>query len=613
MKSPARLGLLGCLAIAPTLAAGWWFVVRPTLDPVAVGRSAYARGEWDEAARLADRRLKGAPTDREALRLLARSDARAGRQEAARRSFVRLGPDAWEAEDFLLLATGLARQGRKDLAWNALLAARKADPSQPEVLEQLARLSMAAGRLLESAGFARRLASLPRWDARGSVILADALRELDDPGGESEALGRALRVDPALAGSGLAPDDARKRWARSLLRLGRPAEARQRLGPRGAAGADREVAWILSRAFLQEGAIPEAIEARSRARGLSAADPNDPEPAPFVGAARCASCHAEIHRAQRASRHASTLGTGPDLPRAVPPAGPIADPTRPGTVHSLRAEAGKLLYESSTGARSDRALVDYAFGSGGRGRTFVGVDAAGQARELRLSEYAGRARWDLTTGQDPHPSRPIDWLGRPVGDDELRRCLDCHATRTILSAGRPAPDTLDRGIGCERCHGPGGNHLDAVAANFPDPAIVRLKRAPAAKVVGLCGECHSPPADSAPPSGPEAARFQAAGLTQSPCYRESRGGLSCTTCHDPHRDAERSASFYEAKCRSCHEAAGPSGRDGTPIDRPRPAPCKVNPTGGCIGCHMPRVEGAMRHSSFSDHHIRVHRTPPGGN
>ena len=35
--------------------------------------------------------------------------------------------------------------------------------------------------------------------------------------------------------------------------------------------------------------------------------------------------------------------------------------------------------------------------------------------------------------------------------------------------------------------------------------------------------------------------------------------------------------------------------------------CPVNPTGGCIACHMPAVKNVVPHSSFTDHFIRVHQ------
>ena len=39
--------------------------------------------------------------------------------------------------------------------------------------------------------------------------------------------------------------------------------------------------------------------------------------------------------------------------------------------------------------------------------------------------------------------------------------------------GNTGPEAADHSIGCEKCHGPGGNHLLAIAAKFPDLAIAR--------------------------------------------------------------------------------------------------------------------------------------------
>ena len=50
-------------------------------------------------------------------------------------------------------------------------------------------------------------------------------------------------------------------------------------------------------------------------------------------------------------------------------------------------------------------------------------------------------------------------------------------------------------------------------------------------------------------------------------------------------------------------------RDGTAseAEEGRSAPCPVQPTRGCIACHMPRREAMMAHSTFTDHFIRIHR------
>jgi predicted CXXCH cytochrome family protein len=205
-----------------------------------------------------------------------------------------------------------------------------------------------------------------------------------------------------------------------------------------------------------------------------------------------------------------------------------------------------------------------------------------------------------------HPAKPPDaagFLGRPLEQESVRQCLGCHAT-TSRAALHPEgrAEAADRGIGCEHCHGPGGNHISAAESHFSDLAIARPRLAPPARVVALCARCHSSPS----PLGaddPKAIRFQGPTFVRSRCYTESGEGFSCVTCHDPHRDAERSDDFYEAKCLSCHKPA----EGGKPAARV----CRVDPRKGCLGCHMPRVRDAVPRTTFTDHHIRI-RAGSGG-
>jgi hypothetical protein len=186
-----------------------------------------------------------------------------------------------------------------------------------------------------------------------------------------------------------------------------------------------------------------------------------------------------------------------------------------------------------------------------------------------------------------------------------RGCLFCHTTDPRAVVENIPPASLDRAIGCERCHGPGGNHVAAVSASppLPDLAIAAetgLASPPA--VNRLCGECHSPRGGmTASPDDPSSVRFQATALTWSRCYTDSGEALGCLSCHDPHRNASRQPSHYEAKCKSCHNGA----TDPQAVAR---TVCPVNKTSDCLKCHMPVVRTSMiPHSPFTDHFIRIHR------
>ena len=143
----------------------------------------------------------------------------------------------------------------------------------------------------------------------------------------------------------------------------------------------------------------------------------------------------------------------------------------------------------------------------------------------------------------------------PLTEDAVRRCLSCHVTNPQALLGNSGPEAADHSIGCEKCHGPGGNHLLAIAAKFPDLAIARPNLASGARVVKICAQCHSPRGKTVSPDDPNSVRFQGTTLTWSRCYTESNDALDCVTCHDPHRNAVTSPSHYEARCLSCHGGA----------------------------------------------------------
>jgi Cytochrome c554 and c-prime len=238
--------------------------------------------------------------------------------------------------------------------------------------------------------------------------------------------------------------------------------------------------------------------------------------------------------------------------------------------------------------------------------TLVGRDEKGRARELRFSYYGDGSGWDVTSGHASKVPAGEDFLGQMLTEDNFYGCFYCHTTVARSARERTGPESADRGIGCERCHGPGGNHLTAVALKFADMAIAQPGRGTGQQVVGLCGECHTPLGQEVGRSDPLAVRFPATNMTWSRCYTESAGNLDCLTCHNPHRDAEKGAAFYEAKCLSCHSstAAGISQQAGM-ANRVRATLCTVSPSGGCLPCHMPVVKTAIPHTSFTDHNIRI--------
>jgi tetratricopeptide (TPR) repeat protein len=605
--------LLRFLVLVVGLAGLIWLMTRAIRghggDRLERGRRAYESERWRAAEEEARARLQARPADRDGLRLLARAAARLGRDDTAAAIYRRLGTAFMEAEDLFLLGRGLLQHGQTGPALAALGAARDANPNHAETLDALAQYWAGSGALLDALAAAERLMTVPGWEVRGAIQVARLRSELRDPAGAVAVLAEPMRRDQKLRSPETAPGAMKTLLVRCLLECGRAVEASAAIGDSQQESLDPETRWLLSRALLQQGEFHDAKTVLETAAGFGTRDSMLQEPAPLVGASRCARCHRAKFDSQQRSRHAKTLVRTAELSNVSWPSQPIIDPNNPQVAHRLVNSGAGVAAETRVDQRVFRALLQFALGSNHQGQSFLARDESGSVRELRISHYPRAPEWDRTMEHPVIPPDQAGYLGRPVAPEALRQCLHCHATN-FRAAAEPAgrPEAGDKGIGCERCHGPGGNHEAAIAAGFPEPAIARPRLAMPAQVVALCASCHRAPAGTTPASA-GFVRYQASGLALSRCYVESGEAFSCVTCHDPHRDAETSSEFYDAKCRDCHGAS----RSGAPQSGVGPArtgrACPIDPRENCIRCHMPRVRDAIPRTAFTDHQIR--RRPSG--
>jgi tetratricopeptide (TPR) repeat protein len=582
-------------------------------DPLQPGLAAYKARDWPAAEQVARERLRTHRDDGEAQRLLARSLFRQGRDRPAATIQARLPGDLLTAEDYFLRGQAAVRMGQKEygiLLWRQALGK---DNNHVETLEALEQIFLRLDLLNEAAHAAERLAIQPEWAERGHLMLGRIRAEQSDLAGAAKALERALaRLDNWHGAD--RPDHVAKHLARLLLRTGRPDEARQVLNQFTGSADDPEDRWLLGRCDLQQ-RMANGAAISSSARPYREEHPLEPEPAPFVGEGRCRECHKAIFQAQHRSRHARTFFRKDQLSSLSVPERPVPDPDKPAVTHAFARGGGRLTAQTRVEDRVFETIVDYAFGSGDRGLTLVGHDREGRPFEFRLSGYAGSVGWDVTSGQPRGTDQPELFQGMRITADAVRRCLVCHTTNAHAITTGSGPESADIAIGCERCHGPGGHHLKAVEAHADDLAIARPTLADAPAIVALCSQCHSPRDPELPmtPGTAESVRFQGTTFTWSRCYTEGRKTFHCVTCHDPHRDVETSAVYYEARCLDCHSAPEGNSRQ-TDSDSHRPgrfravsgSSCPVRPDGGCINCHMPRVTIPMAHAAFTDHYIRVH-------
>jgi tetratricopeptide (TPR) repeat protein len=607
------IGLLAMLAATGAVIALHERFSISTRSPLAEGERAYQEGNWSLAIEKARASIKAKPGEAAALLLLARALSHNGDDLRAESIYRQLGTSKMLVEDLFLMGRGLIKRGQTGPGMAALGAALDADPDHPETLDMLLTLTLASDqpRLLEAARRAERLARSTDWEVRGLLALGRVQHDLLQPAASAAALKRALELDPQLAQAEGDPREFRRLLARSLLENGQSGEARTQLSKTLEAGPDPEASWLLSRACLMEGEIEQARSALAAAQPFRD-DPLRLEPAPFVGATRCAACHSKEYRSQQASHHAQTIKGGPELSKLPWPSAPVVDRDNPQVSHVVATAEEHVEVSTRVEDRTFSALVEYAIGSNHQGRSFVGHDREGQARELRLSEYPSAPLWSRTSEHPPEPREIEGYLGRPISDESVRRCVHCHSTNfQAVQQPEGRLEAADHGIGCERCHGPGGHHVRAVELKFSDLAIARPRLASAEQVVALCAQCHQAP-ESASPRSPGFIRFQAPTMVQSRCYTES-GSLSCVTCHNPHRDAGRNPAEYEAICLQCHPAqAAKSKEPAAGLGRPKTwTSCPTRSTQGCLECHMPRIREAVPRTTFTDHFIRVRKANDG--
>jgi predicted CXXCH cytochrome family protein len=323
----------------------------------------------------------------------------------------------------------------------------------------------------------------------------------------------------------------------------------------------------------------------------------------YAGSRACNACHPGIYKRQQASNHARSLRPPKEVIEIVSRLPLVQLDQATGAQLELRRRAGGELELVARKDGVEQALrLQWVFGSGVKGITPVGQRADGQFAESRLSWYASLRGFDITTGatgQDPRTAAQS--LGRSLSRNELLECFGCHSTRP--APDQPAPEADEMGIRCERCHGPGMEHIRAVQdPGQADKKIFQPGRLDGFAQAQFCGVCHGrPPQDTDfrairfIEQSPHTARFPSQRLVLSRCFNETDGGIRCTQCHDPHGNVSGKRAAYEKVCVSCHRIGASA----------HAKVCSVAHS-DCSACHMPKQQ-VMAHSLFTDHWIRVVR------
>ena len=307
----------------------------------------------------------------------------------------------------------------------------------------------------------------------------------------------------------------------------------------------------------------------------------------YIGSRRCAFCHNDIARSQALTymaqswrpltHNAHTVSEGPAPAveyRFFP-----EDSREMYQVQLPGAAPVKIPLEAMIGVDRSTCLARVA--------EIDGVRLARPAL-IEVRYYEMRDGKSIAPNPGVPPGKQPSYetaLGRALSASFEQRCRGCH--------GDPQRSpTHEAGVVCETCHGPGQPHLDAISKGTPEGILNPGKLAPD-KLMNFCGQCHSGFARIA---DPRPADFmisnQVEALRNSECYIQSNAGITCLSCHNPHRQAVANDPACEKACLGCHAAAAKKA-----------AVCPVNATSQCISCHMPRVKRGGY--EITEHWIRV--------
>ncbi len=325
---------------------------------------------------------------------------------------------------------------------------------------------------------------------------------------------------------------------------------------------------------------------------VPAAAPLLPAQEEYLGAEACGQCHEEIYQSQSKARMARTWRrAGEGVFQSGYSRTAVEGPFR----FRVHERDGGLAFSVRDDEGEDSVPVAVVTGGERFGIGFLlqleKISGLPLMRPVRLeARYMHDTSADRLVRSPGHeqlrPTTRLSALGRVLQPGFETRCLTCHGSPAHSDSGAP-------GVHCERCHGPGRPHLDALDDERDGLGILNPARWDKARQVEFCAQCHSGFIELTQPRPRHLLiAEQARALRSSECFVQSGGQISCLDCHDPHRDATAAEPAYDATCRGCHA-----------LEAERAAPCPVQREKDCTRCHMPKVR--QDGLDLVDHWIRV--------
>ena len=419
--------------------------------------------------------------------------------------------------------------------------------------------------------------------------------------------------------------------------------------------------WVMRRSpnVDHDGSRVELPPSKDSAR------PDAPSASDFAGAERCASCHAKQYAAWRGSTHGTAGGT-PGSVKVIAPfnGAPIRFRDAVVVPSAGRSYAFTVRQEGRPEATfTVDAVVGGGHMVGGGTQSFVSRFPDGTWRLLPFDWSRQSAAWFCNTETrlnkgwvritaDMRLADCGDWPPQRVLGDEPRfaNCQQCHGSQIDIrfdsATKKWATNVASLAINCESCHGPAKRHVDLMTAaarggsvapaprDLKDIGLRSLATLDKDQSLGVCFQCHALKSQLARhyQSGASLTTYYALrlaqlgdaallpdGRTRTFAYQEGhlssacyvKGGMTCTSCHDPHSQGYRdvfgtplASRFDDRQCTSCHASKAANATQHTKH-------AAASQGSRCTSCHMPyqqeqEIGHAIRYAR-SDHTISIPR------
>jgi predicted CXXCH cytochrome family protein len=383
---------------------------------------------------------------------------------------------------------------------------------------------------------------------------------------------------------------------------------------------NNRAAFVIVAAVIALGAVATVLLRRTETKRVvqtsQSATPDRIAFAAYAGSQSCRDCHPNAFNAWRDSHHGlAERGFLASDAQAFQPARNIKHGTQ---VSEVKME-GNQFELIAAGRENPHATftLDRVIGVDPLIQ-FLVPEKGGRFQVSELAFDPRKHQWfDIFGNEDRKPGEWGHWTGRGMTWNQM--CASCHNTR-LRKHYDPANDSyattmVERGVGCESCHGPMANHVSWQKNHSPpakgDPTIRKLDHA---QTMATCGSCHARRSDITGEFTPgesfndhflltipdESDLYFADGQVREENYEYTSflsskmfaAGVWCMDCHEPHGAKVKAQD--NSLCMRCH---------GTPLP---PAPKIVEAThtfhaagkagSRCVDCHMPQTIYMQRHA-----------------